>query len=150
MKKRRAAGYSINLLMTLYLALGVGVIVCDSLAFGLLYLALIALGFLAVAYSWCAKCPCRSGGCAHLWLGKLGGLLPAREPGRFTAGDWIGTAVYLGGLHLLPQVWLWQYKALFVLFWGLVLITFLVGTLFACPACENRACPLKVGNRIRV
>jgi hypothetical protein len=52
----------------------------------------------------------------------------------------MGQVVYLMGLHLLPQYWLWQDKALFVLFWGLALATFLVGPLYVCKGCPNERC----------
>jgi len=138
--RKKAAGYVVNLLMLAYLGLGVWVVMRDSIFWGILYIVLIGLSFFVVAYAWCAKCPCRSGACTHIWVGKLTRFLPQREPGKYTVGDWMGQVVYLMGLHLLPQYWLWQDKALFVLFWGLALATFLVGPLYACKGCPNKHC----------
>ena len=138
--RKKAAGYVVNLLMLAYLGLGVWVVMRDSIFWGTLYIVLMGLSFVAVAYAWCAKCPCRSEACTHIWVGKLTRFLPQREPGEYTMGDWVGQAVYFAGLHFLPQYWLWQDKALFVLFWGLALAAFLVGPLCACKGCPNEHC----------
>ena len=138
--RKRAAGYVVNLLMFAYLGLGVWVVTRNSIFLGILYIVLIGLSFVVVAYAWCTKCPCRLGACTHIWVGKLTKFLPQRKPGRYTVGDWVGQVIYLLGLHLLPQYWLWQDKALFVLFWVLALATFLVGPLHACKGCPNKHC----------
>jgi hypothetical protein len=138
--RKKAAGYAINLLMLAYLGLGVWVVIRTSIFWGVLYIVLIGLSFVVVAYAWCAKCPCRSGACTHIWVGKLTKFLPRRKPGKYTAGDWAGQVIYLLGLHLLPQYWLWQDKVLFALFWVLALATFLAGPLYACKGCPNKRC----------
>ena len=138
--RKKAAGYVVNLLMLAYLGLGVWVVARASIFLGVLYIVLIGLSFVVVAYAWCAKCPCRSGGCTHIWVGKLTRFLSQRKPGKYTPGDWVGQVVYLTGLHLLPQYWLWQDKTLFVLFWVLALATFLIGPLYACKGCPNKHC----------
>lgn len=142
MRGKLLAGTIVNALMLAYLALGMSVVLSYSVPVGVLYVVLIALSFILVAYSWCAKCPCRLRSCTHIWLGRLTKVLPQREPGPYTFWDSIGAFVYITGLHLLPQPKLWQNKALFVLFWVLALATFLVGPLYACKLCEHRHCPM--------
>lgn len=134
-------GIVINALMLVYLSLGATAVFHDSLFFGLLYLGVIVLGFVSVAYTWCSRCPRRRDGCTHIWLGRLAEVLPERDPGSFGPIDWLGTTVYIGGLHLFPQYWLWQNRVTFVLFWVLVGATYLIGTLGECADCENRTCP---------
>ena len=142
MRKRILAGYIINLLMFVYLALGVAVVLRHSVSLGILYVVIIFLSLLTVAYSMCSKCACRFDACTHLWLGKLARLLPQRKPGSYTFWDGVGSMVYLAGLQLPPQYWLWQDKALFALFWVLSLAVFLIGPLYACRTCKNEYCPL--------
>jgi len=139
-KRKRTAGYLVNLLMFAYLAIGVGVTLAHSVLAGILYVVLIPIAFLVVAYAWCARCPCRLNACTHIWVGKLTRFLPQRKPGEPSIEDWVGQAVYIAALHLPPQYWLWQHKPLFALFWGLMLATFLVGPLYACKGCPNKHC----------
>jgi hypothetical protein len=141
MRSKISAGYATNLLMLAYLTIGMVVVTGHSILLGIAYIVLILLSFLCVAYSWCAKCPCRTHACTHIWLGKLATLLPFREPGRWTRWEYAGTLFYLLGLHALPQYWLWQNKVLFALFWILALATFLIGPLHACKICANEYCP---------
>lgn len=56
--RKRVAGYVVNLLMLAYLGLGVWVVMCHSVLWGAVYIALIGFSFIVVAYAWCAKCPC--------------------------------------------------------------------------------------------
>lgn len=142
MVNRRVVGYLVNLLMFVYLTLGMVMVLSSNVYLGLLYGAIIAASFLSIAYAWCSKCVCRFHGCTHLWLGKLAQLLPLREPGRYTAGDWAGMGLYLAGLHLFPLYWLWQNKIALMLFGGLALATFLVGSMYACGICKNGHCPM--------
>jgi hypothetical protein len=137
------AGYIINLLMLSYLTLGVVLVLRNNVSLGIVYIAVIGFSFILCAYFWCGKCPCRLNACTHLWLGKLTKFLPQRTPGEYTFGDKVGTWLYIIGLHGIPQYWLWQQKALFGLFWGLALATFLVGPLYACKSCQHAYCPLK-------
>jgi hypothetical protein len=131
-----------NAFMLLWLALGVSVVLYNSVAMGMAYVLIIALSFVTIAYSMCAKCPCRREGCAHIWLGRLAEMLPGREPGEYTSWDRAGFLLYLVGLHALPQYWLWRHKALFILFWALSLGVFTFLHFSVCTTCINRHCPL--------
>lgn len=141
--KTRTFVYVGNLLMLIWLALGVWVVLSSNVLMGALYIVVIFLSLVIVAYSLCAKCPCRFHSCAHIVLGRLTRLLPRRRPGRYTFGDKVGATVYLVGLHALPQYWLWQNKVLFALFWVLSITVFLVLHFAACPTCKNEYCSLK-------
>lgn len=143
MKRKTVAGFLVDLFMLVYLAIGVSVVIHASVALGFLYLGIIALSFLCVAYFFCAKCACRLHACTHLWLGKLTTFLPQRKPEPYTVGDSAGTLLYLVGLHALPQYWLWQDKQSFVVFWTLAFATFVVGPLYACKRCQNTFCPFR-------
>lgn len=143
MSDKRIAGYIINVFMLSYLTLGIVIVLRHSAFWGIVYLVAICLSFIICAYCWCGKCPCRLHACTHLWLGKLTQFLPQRKPGEYTSGDKVGAWLYIIGLHGIPQYWLWQQKALFGLFWGLALATFLVGPLYACKSCQHTYCPLK-------
>jgi len=127
--------------MLAYLVLGIAAVLEHGVELAVLYVVLIVLSFIAVAYSMCAKCPCRVHTCTHLWLGRLTRLLPQRTPGRYTFWDTTGSLFYIAGLHLLPQYWLWQNKARFILFWALALAAFLAGPLYTCKTCANQYCP---------
>ena len=127
-------------MMLLWLALGVSVVLYYNVALGLLYVLIIVISFLIIAYSRCARCPCRLDSCAHIWPGRLAERLPRREPGEARSWDGLGSVLYLVGLHALPQVWLWRHKALFALFWVLSLGVFLILHRSVCPTCKNRRC----------
>ncbi len=142
--KTRPWVYVGNLLMLIWLALGVWVVFSNSILMGVLYIIVILLSLVVIAYSMCAKCPCRFHSCAHIVLGQLTRWLPDRKPGKYTFWDKVGTIVYLVGLHALPQYWLWQNKVLFILFWVLSITVFLVLHFAACPTCKNEYCPLRL------
>ena len=141
--KTRTLVYVGNLLMLVWLALGVWVVFSSNVLMGALYVVVIFLSLILVAYSRCAKCPCRFHSCAHIVLGRLCKFLPRRKPGKYTFWDNVGATIYLVGLHALPQYWLWQNKVLFVLFWILSIAVFLILHFAACPTCENEYCPLR-------
>jgi hypothetical protein len=141
--KARTLVYVGNLLMLIWLVLGVWVVFSSNVLMGVLYIVVISLSLIIVAYSLCTKCPCRFQSCAHIVLGRLTELLPRRKPGRYMFWDRVGSVAYLVGLHALPQYWLWQNKVVFALFWVLSAIVFLVLRFAACPMCKNEYCPLK-------
>ena len=131
-----------NALMLLWLALGVSVVLYHNVGAAVIYILVIAASLTTIAYSMCAKCPCRFESCAHIWLGRLTKLLPRREPGPYTSWDGVGSVIYFVGLHAPPQYWLWQHKTLFALFWILSLSVFFILHFSVCPTCENQYCPL--------
>jgi hypothetical protein len=70
-KRRKKVGYLVKLLMFTYLAVGIGVILAHKVLAGVLYIVLISTAFLIIAYAWCARCPCWTGACTHIWFGSL-------------------------------------------------------------------------------
>ena len=114
-----------------------------SVALGVVYLAVIIITLPVVLYSYCAKCTCRDGACSHVFPGRLTRLLPARKPGPYSRMDYLGTALSLLALFGFPQLWLWQTKTVFIVFW-IILTAALVEIIFlVCRTCNNQSCPLK-------
>jgi hypothetical protein len=130
-------------LVGISIALAAIVMFQASLVLGIVYVAGCALAPLAIAYAFCAKCPCR-GQCAHVLFGKLALALTDRRPGPYTPLEL--AAVLLGLLWLLglPQPWLWTHPGLAVAFWLLNAVAVLQIRLAVCPGCANAHCPLRV------
>ncbi len=116
----------------------------SSPVLGLVYLLGCAVAPLGIVYAYCAKCPCRTH-CAHVIFGKLAVAFTKRQPGPYTKTEIVVVLVALLWLLGLPQVWLWQYPVLLVLFWLLNVIAVLQIRLVVCRSCENVYCPMKVG-----
>jgi hypothetical protein len=112
-----------------------------SVGLGLVYLVIILVSNPIVLYSYCAKCLCREDACSHVLPAKLTRWLPARKQGPYSFGDYFWTAFGLVALLGFPQVWLWQNKALFVLFWIAIVTSLLEIFFLVCPKCKNENCP---------
>ena len=108
---------------------------------GLVYLAIIIVANPIVLYSYCAKCLCREEACSHVVPGMLTRFLPTRKQGPYTWGDYVWTGVPLIVLLGFPQVWLWQNKTLFVVFWILLVVGLIEILFLVCPRCQNENCP---------
>ncbi len=109
-------------------------------AAGIVYLMVAVAAPWPVLYFYCAKCTCREDGCGHTVPGKLTRFLPARAQGPYTLGDYIGAGIPLAVMFLFPQYWLWHHKALFIIFWGMLIIALFQIRNFVCPACRNAEC----------
>jgi hypothetical protein len=112
-----------------------------SVKLGCIYIVIILAANPVLLYSYCARCQCREDACSHFFPGKIAGWLPARKRGPYTFGDYLGTALALVGLLGFPQIWLWQNKALFVIFWVLLTASLLEILFLVCPECKNDNCP---------
>lgn len=112
-----------------------------SAGLGLVYLVIILTSNPIVLYTYCAKCVCREDACSHVFPGKLTRLLPARKQGSYSLGDYVWTGVSLVALLGFPQVWLWQNKTLFVVFWIILLVGLAEILFLVCPRCQNENCP---------
>lgn len=137
-------------LVLIFAAVGVALIYMFNLsgAPGMIYLAVIIIAIPAVLYSYCTKCTCRDGACSHVLPGRLTRLLPARKPGPYSLMDYLVTGLSLIALFGFPQLWLWQTKIIFVVFW-IILASALVEILFlVCRTCNNNSCPIK-GSALR-
>ena len=120
----------------------------QSISRGLVYLTVLIIANPIVLYSYCAKCLCRVDSCSHVIPGQLTRMLPARKPGRYTFMDYFGTAMSLIVLFGFPQFWLWQNRAMFALFWGMLIIGLVEITFFVCRTCNNNNCPNCSQNRV--
>ena len=116
-----------------------------SWGFGLAYLAICVMAPAGIVVAYCAKCACQSH-CAHLFPGRLAMRLPERRPGPYTPAELgtVGLALLL--LLGLPQVWLWRYPLLFVVFWVLNAVALIQIRIVVCRTCENLFCPLRAGS----
>ncbi len=113
-----------------------------------LYGAGCVLCFGVIVFSYCSKCACKAKGCRHLFPGKLAGLLPKREQGRYSFWDYVGVILPLGFIFAFPQMWLQKDALLWVLFWMLAVMALLEIIFFVCKGCANSNCTLQnVRNR---
>jgi hypothetical protein len=109
------------------------------LIFAAVIIALIYMPTLAINLG--SKCLCREEACSHVFPGMLTRLLPTRKQGPYTIGDYFWTGVSLIALLGFPQVWLWQHKTLFVVFWILLIVGLIEILFLVCPRCQNENCP---------
>jgi hypothetical protein len=114
----------------------------ESVLFGAAYLAICAGGSAVIVYAFCAKCPCKAH-CGHVFPGKAA-MRIQRAPGPYTAAEIGALGIALALILGLPQIWLWEYPALFIVFWALVGIGLVQIRVFVCRACQNVYCPLKL------
>lgn len=128
---------------TIFSAAGVGLwaVWSASVWWGLGYLAVCLATLPSISYAYCAKCPCRDGGCPHVLPGLVARILP-RRLGPYRWPDYAGVALPLSILAGLPQFWLIQRPWILGLFWVLLGWGILEIALCVCPRCLNRACPL--------
>lgn len=131
-------------ILLLYSAAGFGLVAIarHNQLWALLYGAALLGATLGILYSYCAKCPCRSGRCSHIFIGKLTALLPRRTPGPYRAPDHAGLLASLFAIVAVPQFWLWSRPALLAAFWLLAVSATLTVILGVCPHCRNVYCPM--------
>lgn len=107
---------------------------------GWIYVGLSGLASLAVLYAYCAKCNVRDHSCSHVFPGKAASRLPSRKQGPYSLADLFSTGGALAFIVIFPQYWLWQNKAVFVFFWGLIIIAVAQIRWRVCPDCRNLNC----------
>ena len=125
-----------SVVIALFYMLGV------SPGWGFVYLGVIIFANPIVLYAYCAKCLCRNDACSHVLPGKLTRLLPNRKQGPYTYKDYFWTALSLTALFCFPIPWLWQNKALFLVYLLLLLVGLAEILFFVCRACLNKNCPI--------
>ena len=106
------------------------------------YAALLVVAPLAITWAYCAKCPCRRHGCAHLAPGLLARLW-RREPGPYRPWELAVVFVLAGSICLGPLPWLvgrWLLLAAYVV---LVATAVVEIRLVVCRGCGNDRCPLR-------
>ena len=113
-----------------------------SPGWGLAYLVVILVANPLVLYAYCAKCLCRDDACSHVLPGKLTRWLPARKQAPYTRMDYFWTVLPLMVLFCFPAPWLWQSKALLLVYLLLLLTGFAEILFFVCRTCLNKNCPI--------
>jgi hypothetical protein len=127
------------------IAVALGAIVLKSPLLALIYLAVCAVCFLNILYSYCAKCPCRSKNCSHEILGGLTKFLPKRKEGPYSFVDILSTLISIGAILIIPHLWLVYNIPSLVLFWLLIIVAGLEIVFLVCPDCSNKYCFLCPG-----
>ncbi len=113
-----------------------------SLGLGVVYLVICVAAPAVIIYAFCAKCPCQTH-CSHVFPGKLAAALTNRPAGPYTKTELAAVGLALLLLMGLPQLWLWQYRGLFVAFWLLNAVAMIQIRSVVCRACDNVYCPAK-------
>lgn len=130
------------ILFFIALAIGIYSIAISNFAYGLSYLAIIVLGFVAIAGIFCSKCTCAPYNCSHVLIGYLTLLFPKRKSSVYSILDYLITIIFVALILAIPQYWLWFNKALFAAFWILLAIAGIEIYLFVCKACGNKLCAM--------
>jgi hypothetical protein len=129
------------------IATALGDVFPKSWVFGMLYALAVVLCTMNIVYAYCAKCPCHRYGCSHALFGWLAVRFTNRKEGRYTSLDIVSTAISIGAILLIPQLWLIQSIPSLVLFWSLMLLAVLDIIFLVCPDCANKYCLLHKENK---
>lgn len=113
-----------------------------SAIIGCIYLVLGIAASLTILYAYCAKCAAREHHCSHLFPGKLTRWLPGRTPEPYRSIDLLATVGSLALIFLFPQYWLWQNKAILLVFWAVTIMALADIFLRVCRDCRNHNCML--------
>lgn len=105
------------------------------------YSVLLALGSGAILLVFCAKCPARHSGCAHVLPGAVARRLPHREEHPYHWWEIGVTAFALTAILVFPQRSLVTQPILLILFWLLVVTAAIDANRRVCRGCSNRHCP---------
>jgi hypothetical protein len=103
------------------------------------YILIILTGFLIIMYSYCTKCEGRFS-CGHVIIGKIAQWLPCRKNSPYTNLDYLGVILPFLIIVILPQIWLWKIKWMFVSFWILLIVAALEINKYVCNRCVNTKC----------
>jgi hypothetical protein len=122
------------------IATALGAVFPRSYIMALMYLGVVLLSFLLVLVSYCAKCPSRISGCAHVFPGKLTVYLTKRKEGPYSFSNILMTLLAIVAILAIPQLWLMYNIPSLVLFWVLIIIAVLEIVFLVCPDCSNRYC----------
>lgn len=104
-------------------------------------LAAIA-GGLIMLRTYCRKCPhLARGTCRHVLPGWIvGNLFHPRPPGPYSFRELLIAFFPVVMIMAFPQYWLFQHKAVFFAFWGLMAVAVVIVRMGVCPVCENGHC----------
>ncbi len=115
----------------------------DSMVFGVIYAAVIAVFFIVIPAVYCEKCPCRDK-CMHAILGPISKFIrPHPDKSYYTAMDVVLTLAIAAAAVVFPQLWLLKDIPLLIFYWAAVGLAAGEVLLFVCRGCENEKCPMK-------
>jgi hypothetical protein len=140
--KERIHGFISIMLVISAFAIGLYAVISHSLAYGIIYAAVMAVSPFIIGYAFCSKCPCRIDSCGHVFVGKITKYVPERKQGAYTMIDYIAVFIPIIVLIAFPQIWLWNNKILFGIFWLFFLIAGVEVIFFVCTRCGNKACAM--------
>lgn len=116
-------------------------ILLENINFASFYTFVLLSAPFAICYFYCLKCPCRISNCAHIFPGKITRLFKSKRSGKYSFIDYFITASIIFLLIGMPQYWLFQKTALFIIFWALVVIAVFEARSYVCTRCQNSFCP---------
>jgi hypothetical protein len=117
----RFHSYVFSITLFAYLFLGLYAILIQSIIAALLYFSFIVFFAFFIAYFCCTKCQSTYVSCLHKFPGILARLFRMRTKKRFTKSELYIIYITTSIIILIPQIWLWEIKIVFVLFWICVL-----------------------------
>ena len=111
-----------------------------SYVFGLIYVGIFLTTYFFILTLFCSKCPADIKTCPHFLQGALKKLFPVKKEGDYTKFDY---GVILAGffaIALFPQYWLKDSLILFIIFWIVLIVSFIQIRMFVCAGCCNKKC----------
>lgn len=139
--KNKFHGVTSLILFFIALALA-GYVLFTTTQYGWWYVAIVVVGFIAIAGMFCTKCPAAPNNCSHVILGYLTKLFPRREKGSFTSSDYVIAVMIILVILTFPQYWLWKHTYFFIAFWTLLIIAGLEINAYVCRKCANHYCKM--------
>jgi hypothetical protein len=140
--KNRIHGLVSILLAIFALVLGLYSVISQSLVYGLMYAAVMTVSPFIIGYAFCSKCPCKVDSCGHVFVGKITKYVPERKQGSYTMIDYIAVCIPVLVLIAFPQMWLWDNKILFGIFWVCFMAAGIDVIFFVCTRCGNKECAM--------
>jgi hypothetical protein len=134
-------------LILMAIASALGAVFPRSPVFGLLYILIVVLCTINIVYSYCAKCPCRRGGCAHGVFGWLAFRFTKRKDGPYGFFDIASTMISIAAIVLIPQLWLIDSPVSLIMFWVFFCLAGLDIVFLVCPDCANSYCMFNKKNK---
>lgn len=113
-----------------------------SIGIGFAYMVLCVFASIAIIALFCGKCADREQ-CGHIIPGKLAKYLKTRPGGPYTLAELVITGLAFLMLAGFPQIWLWRFSGLFVLYWVLNIVALVQVRTVMCRVCGNQHCPGK-------
>jgi hypothetical protein len=141
------ATYKVHGVMFLVLAtgawlLGAVVVMARSTLWGSLDLALIVVGFVAVIWAYCTKCPVRKD-CSHVLPGYLTRYFPHRITGPYLRSDVAVMAAAFLAMTIFPLFWLVKNVPMLLAYVALLVIAIVDLRVKVCGQCRNVFCVLR-------